>query len=56
MENKSVAGKEVGMRDHITIDGSLAGSPGRHGACAWSVDWLDHDGELEPMHGYVVSI
>ena len=42
-----------GLRDHTAIDGSPKGIPGRHGVCGWSVGQLDHDGELESMHGHI---
>ena len=40
-----------GFRNHVATDGSLLGVSGTWGACGWSVVQLDHDEEMEPMHG-----
>ena len=40
------------LRDHITIDGSLKGIPGKHGACGWPVVQPRFTMESSwPMHG-----
>ena len=40
-----------GFRDHVATDGSLLRVTGKRSACGWSVVQLDHDKEMEPMHG-----
>ena len=40
-----------GFRNHVATDGLLLGVPDRRAVCGWSVVQLDHDEEMEPMHG-----
>ena len=40
-----------GFRNLVAADGSSLGVSGRWGASVWSVVQLDHDEDMEPMHG-----
>ena len=45
-----------GVVGHVTTDGSLPGRAGKWGACGWAVVQLDHDEEMEPLHGMYGSM
>ena len=45
-----------GFKGHVATDGSLLGTAGKWRARGWSVVHLDHDEELEPLHGMYGSM
>ena len=45
-----------GFKGHVATDGSLLGSAGKWRACGWAVVQLDHDEEMEPLHGMYGSM
>ena len=55
-KHKSCGMPAGGFKCHVATHGSLLGLAGQSGACGWSVVQLDHDEELEPLHGMCGSM
>ena len=45
-----------GFKGHVAADGSLLGTASKWRACGWSVEQLDYDEELGPLHGMYGSM